>query len=154
MKLFTSIAIILCGFFVAGCASVSSGDREKEALLRADREWAALASEGKDVERIVAYWSDDATVYPVGAPIVHGKAAIRDFVKQSLAVPGFHISWRSDLASLSADATLGYTTGENAMTFPGPDGKLMTVKGRGVAVWRRSPGGEWKCVIDIWNSGP
>ena len=49
---------------------------------------------------------------------------------------------------------MGYTTGTNALTVPGPDGKLMTIAGRGAAFWRRLPGGDWKCVIDIWNSGP
>ena len=129
-------------------------EREKEVLLRVDREWAAAAAEGKDVERIVSFWSDDATVFPSGAPVVQGKPAIRAFVQESLATPGFHISWRSDQASVSADGMLGYTTGTNALTVPGPGGKLMMVAGRSVAIWRRRPGGEWKCVIDIWNSGP
>jgi ketosteroid isomerase-like protein len=147
-------SLLILGLLIGGCATVSDVDRQKEALLRVDREWAAVAAEGKDVERIVSFWSDDATVVPAGAPIVQGKAAIRSFVQQSLAIPGFHITWRSDQATLSADGTLGYTTAENAMTIPGSDGKLVTVKGRGVAIWRRSPGGQWKCVVDIWNSGP
>ena len=142
------------GVLTAGCTTVSSAEGNREALLRVDREWAAAAAEGKNVGRIVSFWSDDATVYPAGASLVQGKAAIRAFVQQSLAIPGFHISWRSDQASVSADGTMGYTMGTNALTVPGPDGKLMTVAGRSVAVWRRLAGGEWKCVIDIWNSGP
>jgi ketosteroid isomerase-like protein len=145
---------LLLGLMMAGCASISNVDAGKESLLRVDREWAAAASEGKDLDRIVSFWSDDATVFPAGAPVVQGKASIRNFVKQSLAIPGFHITWRSDHVALSADGTMGYITGENATTIPGPDGKLMTIAGRGVSVWRRGPGGEWKCVIDIWNSGP
>jgi ketosteroid isomerase-like protein len=147
-------AVFGLGVVMAGCATVPSMERQEELLLQVDREWAAAAAEGKDVERIVSFWSDDATVFPAGAPVVHGKPAIRAFVQQSLATPGFHISWRSDRASVSTDGTVGYTTGTNALTVPGPDGKTMTVAGRGVAVWRRLPGGEWKCVIDIWNSGP
>jgi ketosteroid isomerase-like protein len=147
-------AVVSLGVLAAGCATVSNVERDKEALLRVDREWAAAAAEGKDVERIVSFWSDDATVFPAGAPVVHGKPAIRAFVQESLATPGFHISWRSDEASVNADGTLGYTIGTNALTVPGPDGKLITIAGRGVAIWRRLRGGEWKCVIDIWNSGP
>lgn len=154
MQRLRAAAVVSLGVLSAACATVSNVERDKEALLRVDREWAAAAAEGKNVERIVSFWSDDATVFPAGAPIVQGKPAIRAFVQESLATPGFHISWRSDHASVSADGTLGYTTGTNALTVPGPDGKLMTVTGRGVAVWRRLPGGEWKCVIDIWNSGP
>ena len=153
-KRLRAAAVVSIGVLAAGCATVSTVERDKQGLLRVDREWAAAASEGKDVDRIISFWSDDATVFPPGAPVVHGKPAIRAFVQGSLAAPGFHISWRSDAASVSADGSLGYTTGTNALTVPGPDGKLMTVAGRGVSVWRRVAGGEWKCVIDIWNSGP
>ncbi|MCA1581659.1 MAG: DUF4440 domain-containing protein [Acidobacteria bacterium] len=154
MRIFRAVAVFSLGVFVLGCATARHADRGSEALLEVDRAWAAAASEGKDLERIVSFWSDDATVVPAGAPVVQGKPAIRAFVQQSLSTPGFHISWRSDRASLSADGTMGFTTGTNAMTVPGPDGKVMTIAGRGVAVWRRIPGGEWRCVIDIWNSGP
>ena len=91
----------------------------KEDLLRTDREWAAAASEGKDVERIVSFWSDDATITPPGAPSVIGKTAIRTFVEQSLATPGFQIGWTPAHASVSADGTMGCTTGTNTTTLPG-----------------------------------
>jgi ketosteroid isomerase-like protein len=74
---------------------------------------------GKDVERIASFWTDDATITPPGAPPVVGKAAIRTFVEQSLATPGFHIGWTPAQASVSADGTLGYTTGTNTTTLPG-----------------------------------
>lgn len=153
MKLI-GVAILVLGLLGSGCVSVPRTVDYKEQLLRADREWAAAASEGKDAERIISFWSDDATITPVGAPIIRGKAAIRSFVQQSLATPGFHIGWRPEQASVSLDGTMGYTTGENTTTFPGADGKLLTVTGRYVTVWRRDPSGAWKCVADIWNSGP
>lgn len=124
-----------------------------DTLLQRDRDWAAIAAEGLDVDRILAFWTEDAIVVPPGTPILRGKAAIREYVKGSLAIPGFRIHWRPASASVSPDGTLGYTTGENAVTVPGPDGKLVTVAGRYATVWRRE-GGDWRCVVDIWNSGP
>ena len=147
-------AVFSLRILIAGCTKVSKVEPASDALLRVDREWAAVAGEGKDLERIVSFWSDDATIYPAGAPVVNGKPAIRAYVQESLAIPGFHITWHSDQASVSADGTLGYATGTNAVTVPGPDGKLMTIPGRSVTVWRRHPGGQWKCVVDTWNSGP
>jgi ketosteroid isomerase-like protein len=154
MRLSVMAASLYLGFMIAGCASVPNIEQEKEALLRVDREWAAVASEGKNVDRMLSFFGDDATMYPPGQPLIHGKPAIREFIVKSLAIPGFHITWHSDQVSLSADGTVAYATGENATTVPGPDGKLMTIPGRGITVWRRSSGGEWKCVVDIWNSGP
>ncbi len=122
-------------------------------MRQADREWAAATAEGKDVERIVSFWSDDATIIPAGAPVVRGRTAIRNFVQQRLAIPGSHLTWRTDEVSLSSDGTLGYTITEGSATIPGPDGKPTTVRDRGVTIWRRNAAGEWKCVVDIWNSG-
>lgn len=153
MKVF-GISILVFGILSSGCASVPGPEVIRQQLLRADGNWATVASEGKDVERIVSFWSDDATITPAGGPIISGKVAIRNFVEQNLATQGFHIGWRPEQASVSTDGTMGYTTGENTTTFPGADGRLATVVGRYVTVWRRDPPGEWKCVADIWNSGP
>ena len=131
-----------------------SSDDVKNALLQRDREWSVVAAEGRSVDRIVEYWTDDAVIIPAGAPVIRGKAAIRDYVQTSLAIPGFQIRWEPQDASVSADGTLGYTTGENAVTVPGPDGTLVTIPGRYATVWRCDPSGVWNCVIDIWNSGP
>jgi ketosteroid isomerase-like protein len=127
---------------------------EEAALLERDREWAAAASEGRDVERIVSFWSDDAKVFPPGAPVIEGKPAIREFVTGSLSIPGFHITWETAEAVVAPGGEMGYTIGWNQITMPDADGNLRTEKGRGVAIWRREPGGAWRCVIDIWNSGP
>lgn len=149
------IAAVLASVVLAsGCASIPSASNTRAELFRTDQEWAAAASEGKDVDRVASFWSDNATITPPGAPLVIGKAAIREYVARSFATPGFHINWKTLDATVSDDGTMGYTTDDSAMTFPGPDGKLMTVAGRGVAIWRRDSSGAWKCVYDIWNNGP
>ena len=117
----------------------------KEELIRTDQAWSAAASEGKDVERAVAFWSDDATIVPPGAPIITGPEAIRDYVAKSFATPGFHISWKTLDAAVSQDGTMGYTTADSTMTVPGTDGKLITINGRGVAIWRRDAAGVVPC---------
>lgn len=129
-------------------------DRERKRLLQRDAEWAVLSSKGKDVERILSYWTDDARVYPPGMPVVTGKAALRSYVAGALAIPGFHITWTSSDANLSPDGELAYLVGTNAVTMPGPDGQPVTTSGRGLTVWRREPDGEWRCAVDIWNEGP
>lgn len=137
-------------------SGVSAG-HEKDArqlLIQTDKAWAQAASEGKDVEKVVAFWADDAVIVPSGGPIISGKTAIREYVKQSFETPGFKISWKTLDAYVSSDGTMGYTTADSSFTFPGPDGKLQTQQARAVAIWRRTSDGEWKCVYDAWNQGP
>jgi uncharacterized protein (TIGR02246 family) len=119
-------------------------------ILRLDAEW-AQAAERRDIERILRFWSDDATVFPPGGPPIAGKAAIRSYVAESLKTPGFSISWKTDNVVVSRGGDLAYATGTNRVTFIGPDGRQVTVDGKAVTVWRREADGSWKCVIDIWN---
>jgi ketosteroid isomerase-like protein len=130
----------------------AAGD-EKARLLERDREWAAGAAEGRDVEEILSFWTDDAKVYPPGAPVVEGKPAIREFVTGSLSIPGFRISWEPEEVVVAPSGDMGYTTGRNQLTMPDASGNLKTETGRYVTVWRREPDGTWRCVIDIWNGG-
>src|SRR5215470_8724089 len=69
----------------------STLEAERAEILRLDEAWSAAAA-GLDVDHIVSFWSDDATVLPPGAPALVGKAAIREFVAASLGTPGFSIT--------------------------------------------------------------
>ena len=92
-----------------------------------------------------------SSVAPGEAP-GRGQAAIRLFVSESLKVPGFAITWTPIKAEVSGD--LGYTTGTNAVTVPKPEGGTTTIAGRYVTVWKKAGDGEWRCVVDSWNSAP
>jgi len=149
--------ILVLGIMVpiASCGTLAFDPAsESQKLLRRDAEWADLAAAGKDVERIVSYWSDDAVVIPQGQPVVEGKAAIRAFVASSLQIPGFKIHWVSEKVTFSPDGKLAYMRGRNTMTVPGANGALVTLAGRGITIWRLEPDGQWRCVVDIWNDPP
>lgn len=125
---------------------------EKSLVLKRDAEWAAAASAGKDIERILSYWTDDAIVMPAGFPSVVGKEALRHYVLGSLQIPGFRITWTSSDVTFSPDGNLAYMFSRNAVTMNGPDGAPITHEGRAVTIWRRDSDGEWRCAVDIWNA--
>jgi ketosteroid isomerase-like protein len=122
-------------------------------IQRADEEWAAAASAAQDLDRILSFWSEDATVFPPGAPAISGKTAIREFVANSLRTPGFSITWKTTQITVSPSGDFAYCTGPNRFTFQSPDGGVVTSYGKAVTVWRKDPAG-WKCVVDIWNDDP
>lgn len=41
---------------------------ERTRLLQRDAEWAAAASEGRDLELVLSFWTDDAVVLAPGLP--------------------------------------------------------------------------------------
>jgi len=127
---------------------------EQAELLRRDAEWADLASAGKDVEKIVSYWSDDAVLIFPGQPVLDGKAAIRAYVTESLKTPGFKIHWVSEKPTFSPDGKLAYMRGKNELTVPGQNGAPATLHLRGISIWRLDADGQWRCVVDISNEEP
>ena len=136
-------------------ANAPSFDKEAEAskLMARDAEWSNLATAGKDLDKIVSYWTDDAVVMEPGQAAVEGKAAIRAYVSESLKTPGFSIHWISQKPVFSADGTMAYMRGTDEMTVPGPKGQPMTLHLQGYSVWRKDADGQWRCVVDIANEG-
>lgn len=127
---------------------------EEAAIMKADSTWSALASELKDIDKVVSYWSDDAVLIPPGQPIIKGKEALRKFVEDSKNIPGFSISWKSSDIHFSPDGKLAYMYGENLMSMNDSTGNKISIPGRGYTVWRKEADGNWKCVVDLWNSPP
>jgi len=127
---------------------------EGEKLLRRDAEWSDLATAGKDVEKVVSYWSDDAVLIFPGQPAFEGKAAIRAYVAASFNTPGFKIHWVSQKPIFSPDGKLAYMRGTDELTLPGPNGGTITLHLRGISVWRLDPDRQWRCVLDISNEAP
>ena len=149
------IPVVLGMLIAAGCSEPAfDGTAEAAKLSQRDADWAKVSLEGKDVEKIVSYWSDDARVIESGQPAYSGKAAIRAFVTASLKTPGFKIHWVSEKPVLSPDAKMAYMHSDVEVTAPGANGALVTTHGRSVTVWRRDGAGEWLCVVDISNDPP
>lgn len=146
----------LVALILAGCCARAPFDAaaESQKLLQRDAEWADTAAAGKDVDKIVSYWSDDALVIEPGQPVYEGKDAIRAYVTASLKTPGFKIHWMSEKPIFSPDGKMAWMRGVDEMTVPGPNGALMTLHDRGISIWRRDPDGVWRCVVDIGNESP
>jgi ketosteroid isomerase-like protein len=140
---------------LVGCSQRAFDPATEQAkLLHRDAEWADLAFAGKDVEKIVSYWSDDAVLIFPGQPVLEGKAAIRAYVAESLNTPGFRIHWVSEKPVFSPDGKLAYMRGKNELTAPAPNSAPTTVHLRGISIWRLDADGQWRCVVDISNEEP
>jgi ketosteroid isomerase-like protein len=155
MRLSLRLPFVVFALLLVSCSQRDFDPAEEEAkLLRRDAEWANLASAGKDIEKIVSYWSDDAALIFPGQPVLEGKAAIRAYVEASLKTPGFKIHWVSEKPVFSPDGKLAYMRGTDELTVPGPNGSTITLHLRGISVWRWDADGQWRCVVDISNEEP
>ncbi len=144
------LLLLLAG---ASCASAGRPEDVRARILQLDADWSE-AAQTRDVDRVVSYWADDATVLPPGSPAIVGKAAIREFVARSFDNPSFRISWKTNDVVVSPGGEFAYGIGTNRVNVTAPDGTPVTVDGKAVTIWRREKDGSWKCVVDIWNDAP
>jgi ketosteroid isomerase-like protein len=155
MQVSRYLSLILIASALDSCSERHFDSKtEEERLLRRDAEWADLATAGKDVEKVVSYWTEDAVLIFPGQPVFEGKAAIRAYVTASFNTPGFKIHWVSQKPVFSPDGKFAYMRGMDELTLPGPNGGTITLHLRGISVWRLDPDKQWRCVVDISNAAP
>lgn len=111
---------------------------------------AAQARNAKDVVDIF-YADDGSAMYP-NAPICTGKEALYKRWAEMLATQGFSVDWHLTRIEVSQSGDLAYSPFVYEMTMPGPDGKVIHDRGKGLAVWKKQADGEWKGEADMFNS--
>jgi ketosteroid isomerase-like protein len=144
---FIGIAAIL-----GGCASARIAPMTGRELVGLDERWATATVEG-DVDRIMTFWSDNATLYPEGHPPVYGKPAIREFIERRQSRPGSRITWTPCCAGIEEGGSMAYTLGEGSASVVDDAGVARELHGRFVAIWRKE-GSEWRCTVKCWNASP
>ena len=142
---------ILAVIAVTGCGQQVDVAAEEAALRAADAEW-LMAFEAKDVERMVFFYAEGASVFPPNAPIVTGREAIRQMWTELVANPGFALSWEATKVEMAQSGELAWVQETYEFAMQGPDGTLQEDRGKAVLVWKKQADGSWKAVADIFNS--
>ena len=156
MRLRTALLFFLVSsaFVTTSCAPSIQGDSRaaEEAKLRAlDEQWSATAARN-DLEGTVAFYADDAVVLPPNAPIARDRKSIRESWAGLL---GAHntVSWKASKAEVAASGELGYLYGTYSLSLHDPKGgPPVSDTGKFVEIWKKQAGGEWKCIVDTYNS--
>lgn len=139
--------------FASGCGSGTPKDTraaDESALRAADAEWSKAAA-SKDLNATVSYYSDDASLLAPNAPIASGKESIRE-AWNSMLGPDVSLTWQADKVDVARSGDLAYVTGAYQMTTSATGSKPVTDRGKFVEVWKKQADGNWKTVVDIFNS--
>ena len=130
----------------------TSGTQPVEQLLRdLDTKWAKAAA-AKDVEQTIAFYSDDAIVFPPNATSATTKDAIRNGWKEMLTSPGFVITWRPTKVQVGKSGEMAWVSGRYELKMNDANGKPTKDSGKYLEVWEKQTDGNWKCAADMWNS--
>ena len=141
--------LIICAAVavLAGCGQAPArADDSVERLMQTSRDWSKVAQSG-DMEKVAAYFADDAVMISSGEKPVRGRQAVRSYLAESMKIPGFRISWEPIEGKVSGD--MGYLLERTRMTMTGPQGTPVTQELQSVTIWRKQPDGVWKNVVNI-----
>lgn len=152
-------ALLLCA--VPACAAslprrapIDLGDNHAsdEGLLRAlDGQWSATAAKN-DLDGAVAFYAENAVLLPPNAPIATDAGAIRASWAGLLG-SNTSLSWKPAGAEVASSGKLGYVYGSYALTIKDPNGgPAIHDTGKFVEIWKKQADGQWKCIIDTYNS--
>lgn len=126
-------------------------DAQAKALAKVDDDWSKAAAT-KDAGRVACFYAEDAIAYPPNEPVAIGRPAAKKVWAAYFSDPTFTISWKADHAGVSKSGDLGFTAGVYEDSYRGPDGKLVTEKGKFLCTWKKQKDGTWKAIHDMWNS--
>lgn len=135
----------------ASCTPAADRDAIASELTRLDDEWSKAAAT-KNADTVASFYAAEAIAYPPSEPIAVGQAAAKKVWASYFADSTFSISWKTEHTGVSQSGDLGFTVGTYEDSFRGPDGTLVTEKGKYVCIWAKQPDGTWKAIHDIWNT--
>jgi uncharacterized protein (TIGR02246 family) len=146
---------------LAGCASAPSATpaapavdvAAEEAKVREAEAADLKAWAGKDIEGILAFYADDATLMTPGEPSMKGKDAMRKGLQPMLTDPNLKLEFTSQRVEVAKSGDVAFTQGTYQLTITnGKTKKPITDKGSYVTGFKKQADGNWKAVTDINTS--
>jgi uncharacterized protein (TIGR02246 family) len=130
-----------------GCAEPVNLEAEAAAIRQlTDVEWLE-AGRARDLERWLSFYTDDTVFFPPGGPAIVGKEAMREVIAEFLADPRNGATWATTEIEVARSGDMAYSYGPQQTTLVGEDGRAVTQEQKWSIVWRKEPGGSWKCAF-------
>jgi ketosteroid isomerase-like protein len=136
----TAPALLLAG--LAGCASAPrplSADEARQQVTETELAFARTMA-NRDLAAFGRFIAEDAVFYSGKEPL-RGREAVLKAWTPFFTSPEAPFSWQPDRVEVSANGTLGSSSGPVYSS----SGALT---GRFNSIWQRQPGGEWRIVFD------
>lgn len=151
--------LAVCVALLSGCkqqaqqpAAPADNRAADEATVRAaSAEWAKAAA-AKDLEKTLSYYAEDAAMFPPNTPIVRGPDERRREWTTLFSPNDLQFTNAATKVEASRSGDLAYETGTFEEWFKNDEGQPVKLTGKYVVVWKKQPGGDWKAVVDIFNT--
>lgn len=122
---------------------VSAPQDPADVLRAADRDFLQATRE-RGREGWLAWFAEDAVVFPPSGGLALGAAAVRRHYESQDGFPLKGFVWEPEEAGLASSGDLGWTRGRWGNDANG----TPTWTGQYLSVWRKQPDGAWRVVAD------
>lgn len=138
----------------AAPTSVSARAAADIEAINAVREGEPPAWAGKDVDAILALFTEDARLLPPNAPALVGHDEIRAWTGSFLEQFDAAAEYTGSTVELFGDVAVEHYIAEMSLA-PRAGGERVTATVKGIHIYRRQPDGSWRIQYDVWNAdGP
>ena len=111
-------------------------------------DWARHWNAG-DLENVVAAYAPDAVYLPPHHEAVHGRDAIREYLRGPLSHGVSDLAF--DVTYIKQGANVAWDVGTYRMSLPQSDGTKKEDHGKYLTVWKQA-GTKWLIAADSWSS--
>ena len=118
------------------------------AIRRMGDEWARHWNAG-DLDGVAAVYAEDAVYLPPHREAVHGREAIREYLKVPLSHGVSDLAF--DVSYINQQGPIAWDVGTYRMTIPQNEENEREDHGKYLTVWRRI-GERWLIAADAWSS--
>lgn len=125
-----------------------AGGNAEASIRRVGQEWAEHWNAG-ELEKLLAAYAEDAVYMPPHHGAVHGREAIREYLKGPMQHGVGNLVY--EVTYIKRSGGLAYDVGRYSMSVP-QDGGTRQDHGKYLTVWKRQPDGRWKIVADSFSS--
>ena len=118
------------------------------AIRRMGDEWARHWNAG-DLDGVAAIYAEDAVYLPPHHETVHGRQAIREYLKAPLSRGVSDLAF--DVTSIKQQGPIAWDVGTYRMTIPQNEESKREDQGKYLTLWRRI-GEIWFIAADAWST--
>jgi uncharacterized protein (TIGR02246 family) len=117
-------------------------------IRRIGEAWAQHWNAG-ELEGVIATYAEDAVYLPPHHEAVHGRDAIRDYLKAPIGRGVTDLAFK--VTYVKQQGSIAWDVGTYRMSVPQTDGTKKEDCGKYLTVWKHT-GGKWLIVADAWWS--
>jgi ketosteroid isomerase-like protein len=141
--------LLLCR--LSSASSAVDSPAAEAAARRADADWAAAAGT-HDVDSWMSFYAADAIALLPNDQLARGDELVRHAVTRLLALPHLSVAWHPIEVKVDRSGELAFMIATYELRYDDSRGEPVSDRGRRLEMWRKQPGGSWKCIVDTWNS--